>query len=48
MQPLHAHAVDLLLWARQAGYINHLLDSRHSAAAAQQHGTQQQMRAVSK
>jgi len=41
--------VVLLLRARQAGDIDRLLHGRHPAATApQQHGAQQQMRAVSR
>ena len=42
MRPSHAAATGLLLWARRAGDIDHLLHNRRSAAAA----PQQQMRAV--
>jgi len=38
----------LLLWARQPGDIDRLLHGRRSAAAAPQHGTRQQTRAVAR
>ena len=44
--PPHAAAAGLLLWARLPGGIDRLLHGRRSAAAAPQHGAQQQMRAV--
>ena len=46
IRPLHATAPGLLLWARRAGNIDRLLHGRRSAAAAPQHGAQQQMWAV--
>ena len=45
-RPPHAAAAGLLLWARRSGDIDRLLHGRRSAAAAPQHGAQQQMRAV--
>jgi len=48
IRPPHADAAGLLLWARRPGDIDRLLHSRRSAAAAPQHGTQQQMRAVAR
>ena len=44
IRPPHAAAAGLLLWARRLGDIDRLLHGRRSAAAAPQHGAQQQMR----
>jgi len=45
-RPPHAAAADLLLWARRPRDIDRLLHGRRSAAAAPQHGAQQQKRGV--